>query len=264
MPGCTIFRPYRAVDNGVGDNNRRKKKIGWGGVGLPRAAERLTLRRCSLRLAVLADLHPVAVEKAPSTRRVRGVTFGHRHAPGRFMDIIQINSKSGLEGSNRNFAYAGSKFGSIGLTQSFALELVEHNIKVNASGVGTSAGDRNGSRWYEIGSLTATPTLIQSGTLFDSAATTPFGYWIPSVMMSGQGHVALAASRASTAAASSIRPRPASQRGLCGRKLSSTRNTTTGRISDANIHLQQTSTGVDFTMRKETNGAITLPITIAS
>lgn len=47
-------------------------------------------------------------------------------------DIIQINSKSGLEGSNKNFAYAGSKFGSIGLTQSFALELVENGIKVNS------------------------------------------------------------------------------------------------------------------------------------
>ena len=56
----------------------------------------------------------------------------HRFAPGCWTDIIQINSKSGLEGSNRNFAYAGSKFGGIGLTQSFALELVEHNIKVNS------------------------------------------------------------------------------------------------------------------------------------
>ena len=51
---------------------------------------------------------------------------------GHVMDIIQVNSKSGLEGSNRNFAYAGSKFGSLGLTQSFALELVTHGIKVNA------------------------------------------------------------------------------------------------------------------------------------
>lgn len=52
--------------------------------------------------------------------------------PGYFADIIQINSKSGLEGSNRNFAYAGSKFGGIGLVQSFARELVEERIKVNA------------------------------------------------------------------------------------------------------------------------------------
>ncbi len=56
----------------------------------------------------------------------------HRFAPDRFMDVIEINSKSGLEGSNKNFAYAGSKFGGIGLTQSFALELVENGIKVNA------------------------------------------------------------------------------------------------------------------------------------
>jgi NAD(P)-dependent dehydrogenase (short-subunit alcohol dehydrogenase family)/rhamnose utilization protein RhaD (predicted bifunctional aldolase and dehydrogenase) len=52
--------------------------------------------------------------------------------PEYFSDIIQINSKSGLRGSNRNFSYAGSKFGGIGLTQSFALELAPFRIKVNA------------------------------------------------------------------------------------------------------------------------------------
>ncbi len=49
-----------------------------------------------------------------------------------FTDIIQINSKSGLKGSNKNFAYAGGKFGGIGLTQSFALELMPYKIKVNS------------------------------------------------------------------------------------------------------------------------------------
>ena len=53
-------------------------------------------------------------------------------APSLLTDIIQINSKSGLEGSNKNGSYAGGKFGSIGLVQSFALELVEYGIKVNA------------------------------------------------------------------------------------------------------------------------------------
>lgn len=55
-----------------------------------------------------------------------------RTAPKWMTDIIQINSKSGLQGSNKNGAYAGSKFGSIGLVQSFALELVQYGIKVNA------------------------------------------------------------------------------------------------------------------------------------
>jgi NAD(P)-dependent dehydrogenase (short-subunit alcohol dehydrogenase family) len=53
-------------------------------------------------------------------------------ATGLWSDIVQVNSKSGLVGSNRNGAYAGSKFGTIGLTQSFALELVSDHIKVNS------------------------------------------------------------------------------------------------------------------------------------
>jgi NAD(P)-dependent dehydrogenase (short-subunit alcohol dehydrogenase family)/rhamnose utilization protein RhaD (predicted bifunctional aldolase and dehydrogenase) len=56
----------------------------------------------------------------------------NRFRPGYLTDIVQVNSKSGLAGSSRNFAYAGSKFAGIGLTQSFALELVPYGIKVNA------------------------------------------------------------------------------------------------------------------------------------
>jgi NAD(P)-dependent dehydrogenase (short-subunit alcohol dehydrogenase family) len=56
----------------------------------------------------------------------------HRARPDYWSDVVEINSKSGLVGSSRNFAYAGAKFGGIGLTQSFALELVCDGIKVNA------------------------------------------------------------------------------------------------------------------------------------
>ncbi len=56
----------------------------------------------------------------------------HEADPSLWFDIIQINSKSGLTGSKNNSAYAGGKFGGIGLTQSFALELVDAQIKVNA------------------------------------------------------------------------------------------------------------------------------------
>lgn len=46
--------------------------------------------------------------------------------------IIQVNSKSGKKGSYKNSAYAASKFGGIGLTQSIALELAEYGVRVNS------------------------------------------------------------------------------------------------------------------------------------
>jgi Putative Ig domain len=69
-----------------------------------------------------------------------------------------------------------------------------HNIEVDATGTANSSGGRDGSRWYELTNLTGTPTLVQSGTLFDPAASNPRSFWIPSCAMSGQGHMALGCS----------------------------------------------------------------------
>ena len=46
--------------------------------------------------------------------------------------IIQINSKSGKKGSYKNSAYAASKFGGIGLTQSIALDLAEFGVRLDS------------------------------------------------------------------------------------------------------------------------------------
>lgn len=46
--------------------------------------------------------------------------------------IININSKSGKKGSAANSAYAASKFGGIGHTQSVALEMAKYNVRCNA------------------------------------------------------------------------------------------------------------------------------------
>jgi hypothetical protein len=72
-----------------------------------------------------------------------------------------------------------------------------HNILVNASGVGSSSGDRDAARWYQLGDLDSpTPTLTQSGTLFDTAGSNPRFFWMPSIAMNGQGHASLNTSTA--------------------------------------------------------------------
>lgn len=70
-----------------------------------------------------------------------------------------------------------------------------HNIGVTNTGV--AGNTRNGMRWYNIGNLTTTPTMIQSGTLFDSAASNPFSYWVGSITGTGQGHAVIGSSRSS-------------------------------------------------------------------
>ncbi len=69
-----------------------------------------------------------------------------------------------------------------------------HNFRVSTAGVAnTAAQSRNASRWYEFQNLTTTPTLVQSGTVFDNAATRAAArqYFIPSVTVTGQGHSVL-------------------------------------------------------------------------
>jgi hypothetical protein len=91
-----------------------------------------------------------------------------------------------------------------------------HNIAVDAAGVRSVWNDgtsntvaRNGVRWYELNGIRSTdnggsgvgvPVVAQFGTIFDPAAqrATARQYWIPSVAVSGQGHVAIGYSTAGT------------------------------------------------------------------
>ncbi|MGZ4964177.1 MAG: hypothetical protein ACXWC8_16585, partial [Limisphaerales bacterium] len=66
-----------------------------------------------------------------------------------------------------------------------------HNVGVNSSG-GTSSVDRDAVRWYQITNIPtgSTPTVVQSGTVFQSGATV-VNNWMGTIMVSGQGHAAL-------------------------------------------------------------------------
>ncbi len=71
--------------------------------------------------------------------------------------------------------------------------MTAHNIGVTSTGVPGSPNTRTAVRWYELTGIPTgqTPSIVQSGTIFDSAATNPRFFIIPSVMVSGQGHAAL-------------------------------------------------------------------------
>ncbi len=78
-----------------------------------------------------------------------------------------------------------------------------HNIGVIDTGVAPPSGsvNRDASRWYELQNLTSTPSVVQSGTLFTPGSPGSFderNYWIPTVVVSGQGHMALGCSIAGT------------------------------------------------------------------
>ena len=72
-----------------------------------------------------------------------------------------------------------------------------HHFAVNSLGEVGPGLARNGIRWYELADLTTTlPSLVQSGTVWDPAGSSPAHYWLGALMLNGQGHVALGMSAA--------------------------------------------------------------------
>ena len=134
--GCAIFQTTNVTDSGSLEACVAAGVKAFGGIDM------LVSNAGVLKAGGIEELDESAFDLVNNVNYkgfflcVKAVTpvmrLQHKLNPAHVMDIIQVNSKSGLEGSNRNFAYAGSKFGSIGLMQSFALELVQDNIKVNA------------------------------------------------------------------------------------------------------------------------------------
>ncbi len=72
-----------------------------------------------------------------------------------------------------------------------------HNTGLDVNGMTATSIDRTGSRWYELQGFQTGQTfsLVQAGTVFDNAATSPNFFTIPSIAMNGQGNAALGATR---------------------------------------------------------------------
>ncbi len=134
--GCAIGVEVNVTDEMSVKNMIDEAVLAYGGVDVMVSCAGIVIA------GDLAEMSGSAFEKVTSVNYT-GYFFCAKYAsvpmkiqrkyqPGYMGDIIEINSKSGLEGSKANFAYAGSKFGGIGLTQSFALELAPFGIKANA------------------------------------------------------------------------------------------------------------------------------------
>jgi hypothetical protein len=128
----------------------------------------------------------------PSISSVLGLTVPSTTFP---MTVPHLGNTGGANGrldalDDRLFAATTTPDGQI---------WTAHNIEVNAAGVASASGGRDGSRWYDIdpdGGFGSTPSLLQSGTVFDPATTSPNSYWVPTVAVSGQRVMVIAGSTA--------------------------------------------------------------------
>lgn len=120
-----------------------------------------------------------------------------------------------------------------------------HNIQVDGSGLASNTGGRNGSRWYELTNLSTTPSVFQSGTIFDPAASNPSFFWIPTVMVSGQGHAAFSFSRSGA----TIRINTATTGRLSGDAMGTTQliSTITASATSYNVQISGTQRWGDYT-----------------
>ena len=147
------------------------------------------------------------------------------------MNVPALGSTSPLSGvDDRLFAASMHKNTLTGVKTLWTA----HSFQMTTGGVASNAGGRNGSRWYQLQNMTTTPALVQSGSLFDSAASNPRSYWFPAVAMSGQGHMALGVSTAGAAARADV----AVAGRLSGDALGATQAPTVATTSSTNYNLQ--------------------------
>jgi hypothetical protein len=100
-------------------------------------------------------------------------------------------------GGNVNFTTSGSSTPIDAADDRLMMAVIRNNqlwtsrtIGVNSAGTNTAPINRDAAEWIELDVSSATASRIQSGRVFDSGAS-PRNYIYPSVMVNGQGHMAM-------------------------------------------------------------------------
>lgn len=183
--GPIVVTPFRSVESGGGmvtprgvDNDNAAATQGYLIGPSSTTAGRLVMRRVS------------TPGGTPTLSANINLTVPSTGSP---QSVVTLGSSNPLDGIDDRLYSATIRKNRLSGVESM---WTAHHFEVNASGVASGSGNRNGSRWYEIRNFSGTPTLQQSGTLFHNAASNPNSYWFPSICMSGQGHMAIGASAA--------------------------------------------------------------------
>jgi hypothetical protein len=109
---------------------------------------------------------------------------------------IPVRHRGNTAGANGYLSANDDRLGSVFMRAGRAW--VAHTIGVNESGA-ASGVNRDGVRWYEIGSLDGTPAVVQSGTLNDTAAGLDArNYFNASIATSAEGRTVIGFSAAGT------------------------------------------------------------------
>ena len=114
-------------------------------------------------------------------------------APITVRHLGNLGSTNGhLDGGDDRLTSAMLQNGSLWTTQT---------IGVSDTGAASETATRNGVRWYQIGSVTTTPTVQQSGTLYTPGSpgnVNQRNFWVPSIAASRYGRAVIGYSAAGT------------------------------------------------------------------
>lgn len=122
---------------------------------------------------------------SPSLSASMPITVTAWHAP---INVAAFGTSGTVDGGDARLLAAHYRNGSL---------WTSHNVGVNNTG-GTRRPNRDGVRWYQITGIPSgqTPSIVQSGTMYQPGSAGSQSYWMGTIMVSGQGHAAMGFSAA--------------------------------------------------------------------
>jgi Secretion system C-terminal sorting domain len=135
-------------------------------------------------------IDPAGVPSLSTGIIIPGTTISAGRGPSKIPFLGASNLNFWLNPQDERFTSAIIRNGHLWTCQNISVD------ETGAAVINSTANRRNGVRWYDLQNISITPTVFQSGTIFDATASAgnPRWYSFPSLMISGQGHAAFSLS----------------------------------------------------------------------